>query len=177
MRRQSQTAVGGFSHGKDSLEPGSAATRAAVGLRGALLLLLLLVLEQPLRAQTTVLFEGFEGNFPADNGWSVGDDNPSGTPAFWDDVNSTFGGAGTHSGGWKGYCAGSTYPFNSSEPNPVYQNDMTAFMQRSVDLTGFVSAQLSFWYIIPSIETCCDRARVLIDGSEVWSAGSAVSAC
>lgn len=56
-----------------------------------------------LKAQTTILSEGFEGNFPSDNGWSVGDANSSGTPAYWDDRDSAFGGEGTRSGSWKGY--------------------------------------------------------------------------
>src|SRR5262245_275902 len=30
------------------------------------------------RAQTIRLFEGFEGNFPEDNGWAVGDANTNG---------------------------------------------------------------------------------------------------
>ncbi len=110
-----------------------------------------------------------------DNGWSVGDANPGGTPAFWEDVNASFGGEGTHAGGWKGHCAGSFYPSSSSEPNPVYQDSMTSFMERGVNLTGFSSGELRFWYKIPSIESCCDRARVLVDGSEVWTATTPVS--
>ncbi len=121
--------------------------------------------------QSTILFEGFEGNFPTDNGWIVGDDSPDGTTASWAKVNSSFGGEGTHSGAWKGYCAGSAYPFNSSEPNPVYQDSMIAFMQRSVNLAGLTKAELRFWYKIPSIEQCNDLARVLVDGTNlVWSA-------
>ncbi len=118
------------------------------------------------KAQVTVLFEGFEGNFPADNGWIVRDANPSGSPGYWDDVNGSFGGEGTHSGNWKGYCAGSTYPFNSSEPNPSYQDSMTATMSRDIDLSGYCSATLTFWHKLPSIETCgeffCDVCRVII---------------
>jgi hypothetical protein len=38
-------------------------------------------------AQTTLLSETFEGSFPADNGWSVGDANSSGTAAYWEHVN------------------------------------------------------------------------------------------
>ena len=60
-------------------------------------------------AQTVILSEGFGGNFPQDNNWSVGDDNPSGTTAYWDDVPAGFGSAGVHSGLWKGYCAGVSY--------------------------------------------------------------------
>jgi photosystem II stability/assembly factor-like uncharacterized protein len=121
----------------------------------------------------TILSETFEGNFPADNGWSVGDDN-SGAP-FWASENAAFGGAGTHSGTRKVYCAGSAYPVNSSEPNPVYQNSMTAFMQRNINLVGLDSAQLRFWYKIPSIESGDDHVRVLIDGYQLWDESQPVS--
>ncbi|NWG09936.1 MAG: hypothetical protein HXX80_06520, partial [Nitrososphaerales archaeon] len=58
----------------------------------------------------TIFTEDFEGGFGNGiNGWSVGDDEPSGTTAYWNDVNSAFGGEGTHSGSWKAYCAGTGY--------------------------------------------------------------------
>jgi hypothetical protein len=72
----------------------------------------------------TLLFEGFEGLFPSDNGWTVGDSNATGTPAYWDDVLNTFGTAGTHSGSWKGYCAGSG--FAGTTAAPLYQTYMDA---------------------------------------------------
>jgi len=131
---------------------------------------LILGLGQVLQAQVTVFSEGFEGAFPEDNGWTVGDANAaSGAGVFWEDVNAAYGGEGTHSGAWKGHCAGSKYPFGSSEPNPLYDNDMVAFMQRPIDLAPFGCAQLEFWYKIPSIEMCCDRLRVLIDGTQVFA--------
>src|SRR5262245_27353820 len=102
-------------------------------------------------AQTTVWFEGFEFVFP-DGTESVGDSNPSGTPAYWDDVNEAFGGEGTHTGGWKGYCAGTG---NAGTPAaPLYQPFMAAFLSRNVNLAGYTGANLRFWYKIPSIETC-----------------------
>jgi hypothetical protein len=108
-----------------------------------------------LTAQTAiVLFEGFEGNFPADNGWSVRDSNPNGTPAYWGKVDSSFGGRGTHTGNGKGYCAAVGHAGTATAP--TYQNSMTASMSRNIDLSGYCSASLSFWHKIPSIETGCD---------------------
>src|ERR1051326_8012527 len=52
---------------------------------------------------------------------------------------------------------------------PAYRDSMTAFMQQSLDLTGFTNAILSFWYRIPSFERCCDSAAVYLDGTPVWS--------
>jgi len=78
---------------------------------------------QPADAQpkgtVTVLSEGFEGSFPGS--WSVGDANSSGTPAYWDDVDSAFGGEGTHSGSWKGYCA--DIGNAGTTTSPLYQNN------------------------------------------------------
>ena len=118
-------------------------------LIGALLaFLLLLVPSRSALGQVTILSETFEGNFPADNGWAVGDANLAGTPAYWDDVYTTFGGAGTHGGAWKGYCAGIGYGGTSS--NPTYQDSMRAFMRRSIDLYGL----------------CRGRTEVLVQDSE-----------
>jgi clostripain len=119
----------------------------------------------------TLLSEGFEGSFPSDNGWSVGDANSSGTAAYWDDVSSSFGGEGTHSGLWKGYCAGVGYAGTSS--SPTYQNYMAAYMSKSIDLSGFGSATLSFWDKMPSIETGWDYAKVYIDTTLLYQTDAA----
>ena len=120
-------------------------------------------------AQTTILSEGFEGAFPGE-AWLVGDANVTGTYATWNDVNSTFGGEGVHSGGWKGYCAGVGYAGTTT--SPLYQNNMDAYMANSINLSGYDSATLTFWYRIPGIETCCDAAKVYIDGTQVWTSSS-----
>lgn len=137
-------------------------------LTAAAHLWLVLTLAPSAKAQpnpTFILFsEGFEGVFPGT--WSVG--NPSGGPT-WRDVNAAFGGEGTHTDAWKGYCAGTAYPFNSTEPNPLYTDNMAALMSRSFDLAGYNAGQLTFWYKIPSIESCCDVARVYVDADLVWS--------
>ena len=127
-------------------------------------------------AQTIRLSEGFEGAFPGDNGWLVGDANSNGlVNAFWEDVNLSFGGEGTHLGNKKGYCAGTAYPAGSNEPEPFYEDYMDAFMSRSVNLTGFTSANLTFWHKIPAIDACCDRARVYIDANLVWESAAATA--
>ncbi|HUL51033.1 MAG TPA: hypothetical protein VLU94_00470 [Candidatus Nitrosotalea sp.] len=119
------------------------------------------------QAQTQIWFEGFEGLFP-DVTESVGDANLTGTPAYWDDVDFSFGGEGTHSGGWKGYCAAVG---NAGTPAaPQYQPYMAAFLNRNVNLAGYTGANLRFWYKIPGIETCgsCEFCRVFVDGTQVW---------
>jgi hypothetical protein len=122
-------------------------------------------------AQTTVLFEGFEGAFPG--AWSVGDSNPSGVAAFWDDVDAAFGGEGAHTGNWKGYCAG--IGFTGTAANPQYRTNMTAFMSRSIDLSGFTQATLRFWHKVPSIESGFDLCRVYIGGTGIWTNSTAVA--
>ena len=83
------------------------------------------------RAQTaSLLFEGFEGNFPSDNGWSVGDANATSGTAYWDDVNTFYGSVLAHTGSWKGYCAALTNGvFNSSALYPI---NMQAFMSKAL---------------------------------------------
>ena len=101
----------------------------------------------------------------------------SGSGPTWRDVNATFGGEGTHSGSWKGYCAGTAYPFGSNEPNPTYTNNMAAYLQTNLNLRVCENrVLLRFWSKIPSIETCCDAAKVLMDGFLVWSSSSTQAA-
>src|SRR6266404_4019137 len=115
------------------------------------LTLLISALELSGAAQTTILTEGFEGAFPGS--WSVGDANPTGTAAYWSDEDiRSFGSIpAAHGGNWAGYCAGVGHA--GTALSPTYQNSMDAYMSRSVNLSGYNSATLSFWYIIPSIET------------------------
>ena len=124
-------------------------------------------------ATITNLFEGFEGNFPSDNSWSVSDANATGTNAWWDDVNSTFGTAGVHSGSWKGYCAG--YGYAGTSTSPLYQAYMDSYMRRTLDLSGDCSPVLSFWYRTPGIETCCDHMVVSVGGTVVFSNATATA--
>jgi hypothetical protein len=136
--------------------------------RGLALVVLLLVSALTLRAQTTILFEGFEGAFPGS--WSVGDTNAAGGTNYWKDVNSSFGSITARTGNWKGYCAGILN--GSVNPTNRYTNSMAAYMARSVSLAGYTGANLEFWYAIPSIETCCDSFRVYLDNTQVFAANT-----
>ena len=113
----------------------------------------------------TNLSEGFESSFPGS--WSVGDANASGTPAYWDQVDSSFGGEGTHSGSYKGYCAGIGYAGTTNAPQ--YVTNMTAYMSRSINLSGATNAQVTFWQKIPGIEATYDWAWVFVDSTAIWS--------
>ena len=93
-------------------------TRVRVGI-----VLILMGLGLAGQAQTTLLFEGFEGAFPGS--WARGDDNPTGGLAYWKDVNAVFGGRAPRTGNWKGYCAGVGYAGTTAVP--LYTNYMTAF--------------------------------------------------
>ena len=147
--------------------PGGRACGPVRWLRGACLAALWLVAQGSLPAQTTLLFEGFEGNFPADNGWSVGDTNPASGLAYWDDVNAAFGTVGVHSGNWKGYCAAVGNAGSIAAPH--YTNNMSAYMSKTLNLAGYTGANLTFFYSIPSIETNYDFARVWVDNTnKVW---------
>lgn len=115
------------------------------------------------QAAKTNFFESFESTLA---NWVVGDTNPFSAPAYWGIVNSAFGGEGTRSGSFKAYCAG--IGFVGTASNPRYQNEMTAFLSRTVDLTTYTNAVLSFYYKMPSIEADYDYAIVLIDDVEIW---------
>ncbi len=128
---------------------------------------------QALPPTTVILSETFEGRFPEDNGWAVGNSHPMGATAYWDDVDAAFGGEGTHTLNRKGYCAGEG--FDGTTDTPSYPINLESFMSRSVNLTVFSSANLTFWFKIPDIETCCDRAQVFMDGVLLWEAGSPVA--
>lgn len=125
-------------------------------------------------AQVTVFSEDFEGSFPAGGGWTVGDDDPFGTTAYWNSVDAAFGGESPHGGVRKAYCSG--IGFGGTTANPTYQSDMTAYMSRPINLGGMSAATLTFWFKLPSLEECCERPRVLIDNTQVWTTNQAVAA-
>src|SRR6185503_7201749 len=118
-------------------------------------------------AQVVIFSEDFESSFPASGGWTVGDTDPFGQTAYWNTVDAAFGGEGAHGGGRKAYCAG--FGFGGTTASPTYQNDMSAFMSRPINLGGLSAANLTFWFKIPSIESGVEQARVLIDGKGVWT--------
>jgi len=122
---------------------------------------LALILAGSARSQTTLLSEGFEGVFPG--AWSIGDSNAGSGLVYWRDVNSAFGTVAPHTGNWKGYCAG--YSNGVAVSVAQYTNNMDAYMMRSVNFAGYSGANLSFWYNIPSIESCCDSLLVYMDSA------------
>lgn len=131
-----------------------------------LLLLLagLLLSARPAGAAVTNFVEDFEA--PLTN-WIAGDGNPAGVPCYWARVDAAFGGESTHGGAYKGYCAGVGY--SNTTASPFYRDSTTAYLARTVDLTGYTNASLSFWSKIPAIEAGYDVARVWIDSTEIWS--------
>jgi hypothetical protein len=143
-------------------------------LLGALWLMALCLHATVSSAQVTIFSENFEASFPDTGAWTVGDDDPFGTTAYWNAVDAAFGGEGTHSGSRKAYCSG--IGFGGTMASPTYQSDMTAFMSRTINLGGLSGASLTFWYKLPSLEECCERPRVLIDGTQVWTTNQPVSA-
>ncbi len=124
-------------------------------------------------AQVNFFSETFEGNFPSDNGWSVGDSNGLGSPAYWSDVGIPYGSISrtVNNGSWVGYCAGIGH--SGSVVSPNYQDSMDAYMSRPLNLTGHGWANIAFWYTIPSIESCCDRFELYMDNTLVWSTNAA----
>lgn len=130
-------------------------------------------LEPRVLLSVTVLSETFESGSLATNGWTVGDANASGTPAYWNIVADTFGAGGVHGGTKKAYCAGTGYGGNTLDP--TYQNDMTAYMSCTIDLTGYQSATLSFWQLMPSLDSPSDGGWIFIDATNVSGTSGAVS--
>jgi hypothetical protein len=129
--------------------------------------LLMLFSGQRARGAATIFSDGFENGL---NGWQVGDNNPAGPPAYWGIVDSAFGGQGTHGGTNKLYCAANGY--TGTAVSPLYVGGMGAFAMRSLDLSAYTNATLSFWHKIPSIENIWDTAKVFIDNTELWSMAS-----
>jgi len=100
-----------------------------------------------LMAQTTIFAEGFEGGNALTNRgfWTLDDGFEPNPNKGWWIVNSGFGDQLTHNGTNKAYCAG--LGFEGTESDPVYPADYWAnMMQTNIDLTGYTSATLTFWY-------------------------------
>src|SRR5881296_3089216 len=134
------------------------------GLAFACGVVTVVALAAPARGATTNFYDGFETGLGS---WAVGDANAVDTPAYWGRVDSTFGGEGTHGGAFKAYCAGTGYAGTST--SPTYRNNMSAYLQRTINLAGYTNATLSFWHKIPGIESGYDAARVVVDSTEMWS--------
>lgn len=121
-------------------------------------------------AATTNFFEGFEKKLGRE--WAVGDANPFGKRARWGIVGRAFGDFDARDGKRKLYCAGVGHAGRAKSPR--YRDQMTTYLQRSIDLTGYSNAVLSFWFRMPSVETNYDALSVSIDSTVLWSCSSAV---
>lgn len=144
-----------------------ASAKCVMKFNFALLLAAGIFLGQTAQAQTVVFSENFEGAF---NSWTVGDLNTDGIPAYWSDVDVSFGTPFPRGGSWMGYCAGVGFAGTASVP--FYQDDMFAYMERTANLTSATSASLSFWYNAPSLEDGIDLIAVYVDGTAVFSHSS-----
>lgn len=109
------------------------------------------------QANPTVFSEGFEGVFPS-SAWQADDRNRSTGLAYWGVVNSGFGGITAHAGNGMVYCAGIGY--NGTAANPLYRNNMQACLQRTVDLSNYSAASLSFSSYIAGVMSAWDFCRV-----------------
>lgn len=140
-----------------------------LGLSLLLILTLTSIDVQDVEAADIVIFEeDFEDGFPRGaNDWSVGDDNSSGTRAYWGDVNSSFGGEATAHGSYKAYAAAdpSSSSYCGSTTNPSYRQYMSSYMNHDVDLTKMNTARVSFYYKIPAYANGGTEARFSISNS------------
>ena len=98
---------------------------------------------------TNILFEGFEGDFPGDNGWS----RTTSQGRFWDDTNDK-----AHTGSWSGFAA--DLASNSSDQTS-YLNNMSNSFSKVIDLSNFRDVELTYWRFI-NTEATHDGLRVSV---------------
>ena len=129
-------------------------------------------------AQTTILFDSFEGSASLTNRWSVYDGyDPEAVPvSSWGVVGNSVGrGSATikaaRTGTNKVYCAGIGYLGSSTSPQYPGDTSSSTVMERQINLTGYKTAMLSFWYKcrIPDLELFSDYMTVYIDDIQVFS--------
>jgi len=87
-----------------------------------------------------IFYEDFEETWPGN--WTVGDSNHKNGADYWG--NSTYR---ANVGSWSAYCAD-----ESDVPGQEYDNYMYSYMNRTVDLTGYEIAYLSYYYWLDSEE-------------------------
>lgn len=114
---------------------------------------LFLLLALPANAQTTILFESFENKNSFATNWVVESNYPDEEDAaLWGVVDKFFGGTldVPRTGTNKLYCAAirpdGSPAYYGSATNPRYPDNMSAFITRDVDLQGYKSATLTFWF-------------------------------
>jgi hypothetical protein len=111
-------------------------------------------LERRVLLSTQIFAEGFEGAFPGSN-WSV---NVS-QSRTWDDTNYK-----AQSGSWSGFCA----EYQGNDATNTYVNNLDTYMERTVNLSGYTAAYLSFYYWENS-ESGVDYFRIKANGTELFN--------
>jgi hypothetical protein len=107
-------------------------------------------------ATTPIFFEDFEGSWPGD--WIVGDDEPTNGEAYWGQSNYR-----AYRGDFSAYCAGV-----SDVSGQYYDDYMSSYMVRNVDLSMYDSATLSYKYWL-ECESGWDHLDVVYsDGSSTY---------
>jgi len=112
----------------------------------------------------TIFTETFEGAFPGTS-WTVGDSQSSNGSDYWDDTSDKY-----YAGSWSGWCAdigdNSVYG-GTNDSVQKYDNYMDAYMYRTVSLSSYNSANLTYYYWLNS-ESCCDSLYVTYYSGSTW---------
>ncbi|MCP8309601.1 MAG: hypothetical protein H3Z54_13080, partial [archaeon] len=104
--------------------------------------------------------EDFETGY---DGWSIDDSNPTPPDAHWALALSAFGNEGTNGGSQKIYCSA---PFDGTSASPLYKTNIDSYMTRTVDLTGYGTFIVFFYYTMPTLGTG-DYGQLLVDDTEL----------
>jgi len=105
---------------------------------------------------TTIFSEDFEGNWTGN--WTVGDWNPDSGEDYWGQSDYR-----AYSGNFSAYCANV-----SDVSGQNYDNNMKAFMVGDVDLSAYLSANLSYKYWLDCEEDYDHLDAGYFDGSWHW---------
>ncbi|MBU4038033.1 MAG: carboxypeptidase regulatory-like domain-containing protein [Proteobacteria bacterium] len=104
-----------------------------------------------------IFTEGFEGDFPGEY-WIVGDWDATNGADYWDDNAYR-----SYGGDWSCWCA----DIGTHNPDK-YDDYMDAFMYILVDLSGYSSVTLSYYYWLQS-ELSWDFLKVMYYSSGAWN--------
>lgn len=112
---------------------------------------------------TTIFTEGFEGAFPGV--WFVGDSDSNSGDDYWDDTSYR-----ALLGNRSGWCADigeNSFLGGTNAEHHQYDNDMNAYMYRTIDVSAYQSATLSYWYWLDS-ESGFDTLSVIYYDGGYW---------
>ena len=113
----------------------------------------------------TIWEDNFEGAGDMTGGWTRSDDNPASGSVYWGEpswssANHTVGGS---KGAWCAAVGGDLV-------NHRYANSMAAHAERTLDLSAYSSATVTFWYKIPS-QYLLDTGGFSINGDDWFLMG------